>query len=304
MSTHQSGVVQGSKVGSPWTAALCLGAVALAFGGPARATVCCLPDLYNGWDVPTGNASSYELDFQGDVTNIIPQQVSDYTLINPWAAMPLIDGSYVLNPTQVFFDPGANLTRVVLSGNLPLPVTVPPSLPAPHYVTNGHDSYHTGMDQGWTYNAAVQLVSRHWNYDDNTQVELDSPHVTWTGQATRKTKALNWLVSYVRTVDSKKHPQSGAWSATAYDPASTKPFIIKNDTDRPMRLDSLGYIAGIPAPTNPECQANPSCDENLHMLGSLSAESFPPPGDPGSQFIVLKAPKSIAPHSAFKFRIH
>jgi hypothetical protein len=287
-----------------WFAVFCVGAAALAFGAPAHAVVCCLPDLENGFDPPDGNPNAYELDFLGDVKSLIPDQVTDDPLINPFAALHRMDSTAALNPTTVEYDAGANLTRVILSGHA-LPDPVPAGFPGPHYRMNGVDTYHTGMNAGDVHNKAVVLVSRHWNYEDGALRKLDAPTLSWSGDVTRKTKTLRWLATFIRTVDpATRHPQAGAWRLTAYDPASRKPFTITNHSAEPLMVDTIGYLPDIEGSTDPECRQSPTCEANKEMLDSLSAEAFPPPHDPGSRFIKAKIPRNvIPPNGSFSFKI-
>jgi hypothetical protein len=283
--------------------ALCLGAAALALGAPAHASVCCLPDLENGFDAPNGSPVAYELDFYGDVTSYIPAQVSDDPFINPFAAMH-DQFNKVLNPTVVFYDPTAHLTRVVLSGDA-LPSVVPANLQAPHYVINGVDSYHTGMNAGNVYNAAVSLASRHWIYGDGSNGELDALSLGWAGNVTKKTKTLVWLATFIRTVDpATGAPRSGAWRFTAYDGTTNLPFRITNDSEQPVIIDTIGFLPGIAGPADPECRKTPTCAGNQKALDTLAADAYPPPQDPGSRFQLAKTPPgAIPPHGTYSFKI-
>jgi hypothetical protein len=281
-----------------------MGAAALTFGHAAHAYTCCLPDINNHWVLPEGSAVGYEYIFDGDVTSVIPQQIPD-GFTSPFQAMQDLDPSnYQANMPFNYWDPTLNQTHVVLSfapGSLLLPPTVPPNLPAPHYYHDGHDSFHTGMNAYPT--ASVHLVDSRWIYDDGSAFDLDAVTVTWTGQVTKKTRVVEYMLTYVSTLDPKTHLQrSGEWRMTPYDPASNKPFVLTNNSGSDVTIGTFGYIPGMPA--DPACYTNPRCDEIQHDLDNLGADAFPPPGDKGSQFIVLKVPKTpLPPHKAIKLKL-
>jgi hypothetical protein len=281
--------------------ALCLlAAASIAFAAPAQARPR-LADLLNGWDVvPAGtNPDAFEMDFAGDVTAVIPPQTAEDQGVNPFYALFLYNAS-PYNQITVAYDSSANLTRVVMSGGA-LPNPAPAGFPGPHYVVNGVETYHTGLNQGWNSNANPVLVSRHWIYSGNI-AELPALEATWHGIGHLRRGDL-WAAIYVETGDRG----SGSWHLADYQTPPAKDgsvkFEIANHSDVPITLGVIGYQLGLQGPSDRQCHKTPACEANQKALDTLNDQSFPIPGEEGSQFTTAKVPKKpLQPGESFVFR--
>src|ERR1700729_2491464 len=117
-----------------------------------------LPELDNCWYLPVGNPTGFEFDYSGNATGTIPAQVANDSFVNPFFGQHTIDNSFNYNQTTVSYDGGANLTRVVLSGD---------ALPNPRSTNNPNPyhqgAYHMGLNGGWQ-NTPPVLASVEWLY--------------------------------------------------------------------------------------------------------------------------------------------
>jgi hypothetical protein len=257
------------------------------------------PEITNCWIDPVGNPTGFELDYQGNVTTTIPSQVTTDYVVNPWYGQHLATPASNYNPTTVAFDMGANLTRVILSGDpLPNPRTLPP-MGNPNSAHN-MTSYHTGTNVGWGVVSAVTLVSREWLYPTSS-LQVQSPQVSWNGVFNGKPKKLFWAVIYVGTGEGT----AGCWSAAAYQPSRTgaAAFVVANNTAAAITIDAIGYQLGIEGPQGAKCRQSPQCPANQKALDMLNDEFYPIPGVDGSQFITVKGPKKpLQPGQSFVFK--
>jgi hypothetical protein len=87
-------------------------------------------------------------------------------------------------------------------------------------------------------------------------------------------------------------PTYGTWNDVAYVPKGTAQpqLTFTNYGKQTLYVISSGIIPGQPVPTDPECQTDPACPENMTILGILNYAGSPPPGLPSSAFIPLKYP--------------
>jgi len=84
----------------------------------------------------------------------------------------------------------------------------------------------------------------------------------------------------------------GTWNEVAYVPkGSAQPHLtFTNYGSQTLYVLSAGIIPGQTVPTDPECETNPSCPENMGLLSILNYAGSPPPGTPSSPFIPLTYP--------------
>jgi hypothetical protein len=311
---------------------LCAGTAALALATAAHATGIGngvgqgADEMLNGFDNPDGSATAFEIDFCGDVTGLIPSQSLAGAGLNPfvWANQVL---GHAVNPTTVTYDPVANVTRFVQSGD-PLPWPIPTNYSVWHLDGNGNPTWHTGIVMGSVVpanpNAGVrppahagaaavcnpdgptfQVVSRHWVYDQGLTLELDAVTVSWNGVVRKKSTSIAWLLSYIQTLDPATGLfHAGEWRLTPYDTLRPKPFTITNHGTLPLLIDTIGIIPGVPLPTDPACHKSSACDANVKMLETLNSDGYPPPGDPGSRFKPVPPPKAeLQPGESYTFKI-
>jgi hypothetical protein len=269
-------------------------AVLVAMSGSARSEDI-PPEITNCWMVPVGNPTGVEFDYQGDKTSVIPPQVTADPQVNPWYGQHQATPSFNYNPVTVAFDSGANLTRVILSGD---------PLPNPRSTLNTNpdqdDSYHPGMNSGWQVVTPGPLVSREWLYPASSS-QLPAPQVSWNGVYHGKPKKLLQAVIYVGAGNGT----SACWSAEAYQPPGNgaTEFKIANNTDAPIIIDVVGYLLGLAGPQGAECRKSPQCTANQKALDKLNGEFYPVPGDAGSPFTRVKAPKTpLQPGESFVFK--
>ena len=288
------------------------GTAALTLALPAQAILIDYgTDSANGYYWPERSAVGFQFVLRGDVRGLVPPQSTD-KVINPWGwAHEYLDDGQVhdVNGTTIIYYAADDVTRITLSGTA-LPAVVPGTYLYSYPHGYGHRTYHTGINMGNPHHPSgeaspVELVSTRWIYEDASAQELDAVTLSWEGTLSRKTKTTAYLTTYIRTSDPKTRvPRSGVWSDTLYDPTKHELFTITNHSDRPLRIDTIGYIPNMPVPKDPECERNPGCKANQDELGSLNWDRFPPPGDAGSQFTRVKPPKkAIPPGGRYSFKV-
>jgi hypothetical protein len=84
----------------------------------------------------------------------------------------------------------------------------------------------------------------------------------------------------------------GTWNYVPYNPqGSAQPKLtFTNWGSQPLYVVSSGIVPGLSVPTDPACFTNPSCPENMSILGILNFAGSPPPGESGSPFVPLTYP--------------
>jgi hypothetical protein len=285
-----------------WCASLSLAAAVVALGaGQASANPV---DSKNGWNpLPANvNPTGYEFDFQGDVRYLIPTQLTTDKGVNPFYAQSLYNGASY-NSISVNYDSGANLTRVLLSGDA-LPNPVPPDWPGGHHVWNGVDSYHTGLDEVFPGEGDLPpVVSQHWISPEGN-FEMPALEVEWKAARHLKKRKLplDYAVIYVEAADGA----GGTWTQTPYEgtdgaPARPVQFMITNNTDAPISIAVIGYILNVPGPVVPAACEQP-CAGDVAILDSLQDTDYPTPDEPGSKFVLVKGPGGpLQPGQSFVF---
>jgi hypothetical protein len=296
------------RVPAPRATALLLASVsASAFGlaAPVHAQTVGYSDYLNEWDVPyldpqtnTVGPDGMEFDFLGDATTCIPPQVNADPRTNPFYAYQQYGGP-LANPDTITYDAGANITRVVLSGAaLPVP---PPldqwnggTFQGPTYGNgNGILSYHVGLVTGipGACTTAHPFLKKLWLWNaggGQQQANIPVIGTNFSGLMTRKN--IDTALSAVLYLETRKPLSNGTWSEISYVPNKKgKPtiFILKNNGTVPITLGSAGLVTGLPQPTDPLCQTNPSCPEIQANLDLLNDQYFPVPGQPNSPFTPL-----------------
>jgi len=285
------------------TAALLASALALAAPAHAECNGCGGGELWNGWFPPVPNATGFELDFAGDQTGVIPQQIQGDTTTNAFAVL----GASTL---KVGYDSSANLTRVNYSG-LTLADPVPSGWAGPNHscVKDGPGTYHFGLNGGWqAQNQNANQFSRlpmsspvaaYWITSLGTS-PMQSLMASWVGKFSQK-KGLLWAAVYTQATDCL----TGGWQMVGYSPPALGQAVkirLTNGGPAPITIGTTGYILGLAPPNDPECQKSPQCPANQAALDQLNDEYFPIPGAPGSQFISVKTPrKLIQPGESFVF---
>jgi hypothetical protein len=273
----------------------------------AAAQVCCGGELWNGWEVPNGNPTAFEIDFTGDQTATIPAQVNT-AMINPFYALFLYNGT-PYNPTTVTYDASANLTRIVFSGG-PLPNPVPsPGWPGPSMVKCGVATYHFGINGGYPVaNASASTrsatmitpVSMHWIYPTTT-FGLPVLMANWAGTFKKKDVS-TWAAIYTETTPCGG---VGGWQLVPYaaQAGTAVKINLTNGGQDAITVGTTGYILGIPTPTDADCKRTPACQANQTALDNLNDESFPIPGEPGSPFTPVKVNKTLQPGESITLKL-
>jgi hypothetical protein len=84
----------------------------------------------------------------------------------------------------------------------------------------------------------------------------------------------------------------GTWNEVAYVPkGSAQPHLtFTNFGKQTLYVVTSGIIPDQSVPTDPECQTDPACPENMTILSVLNYAGSPPPGFPSSSFIPLTYP--------------
>ncbi len=278
---------------------LLAGVAALALGSPAFSSTLAnggtqqvAPEMCNQWFTSDEAATGFEIDFAGDVTANLPAQVNE-SVTNPFYWFD----PAATNPTTVVYDPVANVTRLIMSSSVPLPATPPNDYPWGY-----NAGWHTGAIEG-PNSGNLHVVSEHWIYPAGTD-ELNILSPSWNGILKKGAKEA-WLLTYMGAVDPKTGAETGgSWCVTPYNPNAPKTLTMTNFTDHPIKVDRIGFIPDLPVPTDRDCLKNAACPANQHVLDTLNWQAFPPPGDPGSQFKVVKTPKMLAPGQGFTFKIN
>lgn len=271
------------------------------FGASAAQTVPAgsVAELWNHFIDPSGLATGLEVDFQGDQTTVIPAQITNNVIINPFAALQQWNGTPV-NPTTVTYDPVADITRVVFSGNGPLPKAVPANWPG----ATRCNTYHAGINAGAgasTPNLFSPPPTEHWIYANTTTRPVSTLTVSWNGTFKSKTPVL-WAAVFVQAPSCAV----GGWQMVRYAPDSQGRAVklsVTNGSEKALRIGIIGYELGLSPPGDAECLASRQCAANQAALDSLNDEGFPPPGQEGSPFTAVKAPHdSLPPGKSFTFR--
>lgn len=267
-------------------------ASALATAAPALADCNALVvEAGNGWVNPyTGTARVFEVDFNGDVTNVIPPQITADPMTNAFAGLDLWDNQTQVNPTTVTYDQSANLTRVVFSSQGVLPNPVPANWGS--YAPDYNGSYHFGENLGWACDGATSLVpaAEYWIYPDGTTQDVPFLEGSWAGSFPKKATKPLWAAVYVEAADHS----TGGWQLIGYAPPKNgKPVKIKltNGSKAPIKIGLAGYELGLSPPRDAECLKSPQCAANQTALEQLNEVAMPVPGQPGSPFIALKVSK-------------
>lgn len=84
----------------------------------------------------------------------------------------------------------------------------------------------------------------------------------------------------------------GTWNDVAYVPkGSAQPHLtFTNYGKQALYVVSSGIIPDQSVPTDPKCETNPACPENMTILSVLNYAGSPPPGYSGSSFVPLTYP--------------
>lgn len=84
----------------------------------------------------------------------------------------------------------------------------------------------------------------------------------------------------------------GTWNEVAYVPkGSQQPQLtFTNYGKQTLYVLSSGIVPNQSVPTDPECQTNPGCPEDMTILGLLNYAGSPPPGSASSPFVPLTYP--------------
>jgi hypothetical protein len=265
---------------------------------PAMAS-CTVPDLGaevgNWWVLPVGNPSGYEVDFAGNVTGVIPAQVTVDPMTNAFAGLDAWDGLSQVNPTTVTYDATANLTRLIFSsqGQLPNPVPANWGTYAPDYYGN---SYHFGENLGWqcSYPTPLTPVSKRWLYADGTSGQVPFLHASWDGSFKKGSKGSSWAAVYIEAAD---HSTGGWQFVNVMSPKTGRPVKINlfNGSQAPITIGLAGYILGLTPPHDGDCLKSPQCAANQAALEQLNEVAMPVPGQPNSPFTPLKVSKKAIP---------
>lgn len=257
-----------------------------------------VPELWNHFIDPSGLATGLEVDFQGDQTAVIPAQITNNIIINPFAALQQWNGTPV-NPTTVTYDPVADITRVVFSGNGPLPSSVPADWPGPTRC----NTYHAGLNVGAPVsplNPFSPAPTEHWIYANTTR-PVPTLTVSWDGTIKGKT-TVKWAAVFVQA----KSCAVGGWQLVRYAPnpqGRAVKFSVTNGGEKALRVGVIGFELGLSPPDDAECLETRQCAANQAALDSLNDEGFPPPGQEGSPFTAVKPPHApLQPGDSFTFR--
>lgn len=117
-------------------------------------------------------------------------------------------------------------------------------------------------------------------------------NIAWKSKAQL---SANWAYAEVFVAVSLKPGGAavyGTWNEVPYVPkGSGQPHLtFTNYGSQTLYVVSAGIIPDQTVPTDPECDTNPSCPENMNLLSILNFAGSPPPGFSGSQFTQLEYP--------------
>jgi len=185
----------------------------------------------------------------------------------------------------VTYNPSTNTTTVTYSGP-----TLYQNIPG---YTN---YYHFGLfatPNDTTSLKGLELTS-YWSYPSSPN--NPQPIVSINSKAEPK-GATNWAYAevFVSVSTTPNGPAVyGTWNEVAYVPAGgAQPRLsFKNYGTQTLYVLSSGIIPNQPVPSDPTCQTNPACPEDMQILSILNFAGSPPPNASGSQFIPLTYPPS------------
>jgi hypothetical protein len=237
--------------------------------------------------------SDFEVNFSGDdigeicgTGNPPCMQQPLYGPYNPFCA-PSNGPSNPCYPT-VTYSPTANVTTVEYSGpNLYQNIPGKPGL------------YHFGLFAG--FGDSKQEDDRlygcgYWTFASEPSFQQPFVNVNWSPNVLKSTK---WAYAEVYVSVALKAggaAVAGFWTEIAYVPkGSAQPTLeFTNNGTQTLYVTSSGIVPDQNVPTDPSCQKNAACAENMAILSNLNFAGSPPPGSTGSPFVQLAhPPKSV-----------
>ncbi len=251
------------------------------------------PEILNQFNtVPSGQEqpTNFEIVLKGNLVTAIcgasNPPCADEPLYGPYNPFcpPSQGPSNPCYPT-VTYNPTSNTTTVTYSG------------PVLYDNTSVPNDYHFGLfatpnQGGWL--GSVEATS-YWSYPSSPNNA--QPFVSINGKATGDEIFGAGTLAYAEVFISVALKPGGpvvygTWNDVSYmSTGSNQPVLtFKNFGSQVLYVASSGIILNQPVPTDPECQQNPACPEDMQILSTLNFAGSPPPGDPGSQFIPLKKP--------------
>jgi hypothetical protein len=260
-------------------------------------------EIFNQFDTPPATSdpqpTNFEIVLSGNVVNALCGATNPpcldqpvYGPYNPFCP-PSHNRTNPCYPT-VTYNPSNNTTTVTYSGatlnyNEPgypglvhFGLLSTPSQPGSLYgiVLNSYFSYPPSLP-------------RHRRRGDSQSTSLEPiVNIEWKSNVKESAK---WAYAEV-FIDVSLKPDGtaayGTWNDVAYVPkGSTQPHLtFTNYGKQALYVVSSGIIPGIAVPSDPECQSNPACPENMTILGMLNYAGSPPPGSGSSAFIPLTYP--------------
>jgi hypothetical protein len=262
-----------------------------------------LTEIFNQFDTPPATSqaqpTNFEIVLSGNVVSALCGSTTppclDQPVFGPYNPFcpPSHTRSNPCYPT-VTYDPTSNTTTVTYSGptltyNEPgypglvhFGLLSTPSQPGSVYglVLSSYFSYGT-------------TLRRHGRGRSGTSVTLEPiVNIDWKSKTQ---ESANWAYAEV-FIDVSLKPGGaatyGTWNDVAYVPkGSAQPQLtFTNYGKQTLYVVSSGIIPDQSAPSDPECQTDPACPEDMTILGALNYAGSPPPGSPSSLFVPLKFP--------------
>jgi len=231
--------------------------------------------------------TDFEVQFQGDVATEIPPTENLYGPYNPFC--PPSQGYSNPCPPTVTYDSGTNLTTVEFSGATVYKNTTDCTSACVHFgllASQNQDFplFNTESNFFWTYNPPIGATT-----------SLPGPEPSISIISSQPVSSSNWNYAYIY-IGASTAPTGGAtygsWWAVGYKPnGSQQPkFKFENYGTQTIYVKSSGIILDQPVPSDPNCQNNPGCKDDMAILAVENTQGLPPPGTKGSKFVHMKYP--------------
>jgi hypothetical protein len=225
--------------------------------------------------------TDFEVTFDGNVTSDIPSNEPLNTHENAFC-----NGTSSCAPS-VTYNPSSNTTTVEWSGTTLY-----------HNRVSGQPGVHFGIIAGRNEKVSIKDLeaASYWTYPSSPQGPQPIISVNVSKQPSTSS---NWAYAVVyvagTTAQGSSASDYASWNEIAYvpNPSGAQPeFTFKNYGTQTIYVQSSGIVLNQSVPTDPECQKEPDCSENMTLLGNLQEDDFPPPGSPSSPFVPLTHPPS------------